>query len=144
VPFTAFFPAGVADPTLIARLTGRGELRGLLRAAVGGLQQVMRRGRFDLPASVVEATERFKQEADPMRGFIEERVSFHHELDVRFTTRTDLYGAYTAWAAMNGFQAASAARFYELFLAAATDTSEYPVRLVKLHGTYGFKGVNLK
>jgi phage/plasmid-associated DNA primase len=144
VPFTAFFPAGVADPTLIARLTGRGELRGLLRAAVGGLQQVMRRGRFDLPASVVEATERFKQEADPMRAFIEERVSFHHAHDPRFTERAELYLAYSAWSAVNGFQAMSASRFYESFIAAAVDSSQHPVSSVFRQGVRGYKGISVK
>lgn len=144
VPFSAFFPAGVADATLIDRLTRPRALQGLLRGAVGGLQQVMRRGKFTLPPSVIAATERFKMEADPMRGYIEERVSFHHPNEVTFTPRTDLYNAYVAWGAVNGFHQMSAQRFYESFTAAAVDSSTFPVSAVKVQGVYGYKGVGIK
>lgn len=144
IPFTAFFPAGVADPTLIGRLTSYGNLQGLLRTAVGALQQVMRRGRFTLPPSVITATERFKMEADPMRGFLEERVTFHHGHDPAWSPRTDLYNAYAAWAAVNGFHQMSAQRFYESFGTAATDMSNNPVMPAIMEGTRGYKGIALK
>ena len=144
MPFSGFFPAGVANTGLIDVLTRPRVLQGLLRGAVGGLQQVMRRGRFSLPPSVLAATERFKMEADPMRGFIEERGSFHHQNDPVFTPRTDLYNAYVAWAAVNGFHQMSAQRFYESFTAAAVDTSEFPVTTVKRDGVYGYRGVTIR
>jgi len=142
IPFTAFFPAGVADPSLINRLTSPSNLQGLLRGAVGGLQQVMRRGRFTLPPSVVKATERFKMEADPMRGFIEERITFL--TDRTHVARTDLYNGYTAWAAVNGFHQMSAQRFYESFTTAATDMSNYPILPTTRHGVRGYRGISLK
>jgi putative DNA primase/helicase len=144
VPFSAFFPAGRADPTLIDRLTRPEELQGLLRAAVGGLQQVMRRGAFAIPPSVANATERFKMEADPMRGFIEERIEFLHSNATGFTPRTELYLAYSAWAGINGFHQMSAQRFYEGFTSAAVDVSTHPVVPVTRDGTRGFKGLMVK
>lgn len=144
MPFTAFFPAGVADPHLIARLTRQRVLQGLLRGAVGGLQQVMRRGKFTIPPSVAAATQRFKMESDPLRAYMEERVSFHHAHDPVFTPRADLYGGYTAWAAINGFHQMSAQRFYESFTAAAVDTSEHPVVMVKRDGVYGYRGLSIR
>lgn len=141
VPFTAFFPAGVADPTLIDRLTSLANLQGLLRYAVGGLQQVMRRGSFTLPASVVNATERFRMEADPMRGFITERVRFTGERG--FTPRMEVYTGYTTWAAINGFHQMSAQRFYESFGAAALDVGKVPIAETVLRGTRGFRGIEL-
>ena len=144
IPFTAFFPAGVADPGLIDVLTSQRALQGLLRGAVGGLQQVMRRGKFSLPASVLKATERFKMEADPLRGFIEERITFEHPNNPTFVARADVYGAYSAWAAMNGFHQMSAQRFYESFVSAATDTSHYPIVPVLRQGTRGFRGMQIK
>jgi P4 family phage/plasmid primase-like protien len=141
VPFSAFFPAGVADPTLIHRLTAQRELQGLLRYAVGGLQQVMRRGKFTLPASVEKATERFKMEADPMRGFIEERITFDGNA---FTARSDVYGIYSAYAALNGFHQMSASRFYESFVTASTDMSKQPIRPAVLHGIRGYRGLSVK
>lgn len=144
IPFTAFFPAGKADPSLIGRLTTPQELRGLLRNAVGGLQNVMRRGAFSLPASVVEATRRFRDEADPMRGFIEDAITFHHANNQVFTARTDIYARYTAWAAINGFHAMSAQRFYESFITAATDITNTPIRTVAVNGTRGYRCITTK
>jgi len=143
IPFNAFFPAGKADPTLIDRLTSRANLQGLLRSAVGGLQSVMRRGKFQLPPSVISATERFKMEADPLRGFIEERVTFHHPNDPTFTPRTEIYNAYTAWAVLNGFHQMSAQRFYESFFAAAVDTSKFPLKSIRVKGYPGYRGLSI-
>ena len=140
IPFTAFFPAGKADPSLIDRLTRPEALRGLLRGAVGGLQSVMRRGSFALPPSVTIATERFKKEADPLRGFIEDRVESRHPSNAPFVPRMEFYSAYTVWAQVNGFHQMSAQRFYESFVA-ALDT---PPKSVTNHGTIGYRGIALR
>lgn len=144
VPFSRFFPAGRADATLIDRLTSQANLQGLLRGAVGGLQQVMRRGSFTLPPSVTIATSQFKREADPMRGFIDERVGSHHPNDPAFTPRTDVYNAYTTWSAMNGFHQMSAQRFYESFVAACIDSLPNPIKSIVLTGVRGYRGITLK
>ncbi len=141
LPFNAFFPAGVADPTLIDRLSRPRVLQGLLRAAVGGLQQVMRRGQFAIPQSVHEATERFKAEADPMRSFIADRIESKHPSHAPFVNRTDFYTAYSTWSAVNGFHVMSASRFYESFVAAVTDSCDYPVKVVRRAEGIGFIGV---
>lgn len=143
VPFTAFFPAGRADPGLIDRLTSQANLQGLLRGAVGGLQQVMRRGAFAMPPSVTDATRKFKMEADPMRGFLDERVRSRHPNDPVWTPRTDVYMAYTTWASVNGFHQMSAQRFYEGFMAAAIDTYAHPISDVIRQGVRGYKGIEL-
>lgn len=101
---------------------------------------MLRRGSFTLPPSVLKATERFKMEADPLRGFIEERIVF---VDA-FTARSDIYGAYSAWAAINGFHSMSTSRFYESFTSAATDMSKQPVRFTVRDGTRGYKGLAIK
>jgi putative DNA primase/helicase len=144
IPFTAFFPAGKADPTLIERLTRVRVLQGLLRASVGGLQSVMRRGAFDIPPSVASATERFKMEADPLRGFIEERVVSSHPSNPSYVPRTQIYDAYSAWASTNGFHQMSAQRFYEQFTAAAVDTLVNPFAQVVRDGVKVFKGIELR
>jgi len=143
MPFTAFFPAGVADPLLIDRLTRPRVLQGLLRAAVGGLQQVMRRGQFTIPESVRKATEDFKRDADPLRSFISDRIESRHPHNAPFTNRVDVYAAYGTWAAVNGFHQMSASRFYESFVAAVTDSCEYPVKVVRRSEGNGFLGVIL-
>lgn len=138
MPFTAFYPAGVADPTLIDRLTSQANLQGLLRMAVGGLQQVMRKGAFSDPDSVRKATQRFREEADPIRGFIRERITTGAE----FVERSTVYNAYVAWATVNGFHQMSAARFYESFGAAII--SEFPMRTTILDGLRGYRGIALQ
>ena len=112
--------------------------------AVGGLQQVMRRGAFALPPTVANATADFKKAADPMRGFIEDRIESKHPHDSNFISRTDVYNNYITWAAQNGFQQMSAQRFYEAFSMAAVEGLEYPVRIVRVDGVNGFKGVELR
>jgi phage/plasmid-associated DNA primase len=139
IPFTAFFPAGKADPTLVQRLTHTRVLQGLLRASVGGLQTVLRRGAFSLPPSVIVATERFKKEADPLRGFIEERIEERHLNNAPFVPRMEFYSAYTTWATVNGFHLMSAQRFYESFTAAL----EIPIVVLTKDGTKGYKGIVL-
>lgn len=106
--------------------------------AVGGLQQVMRRGAFTIPPSVSAATQRFRREADPIRGFIDERIKATPNT---FTPRSDVYGEYAAWASMNGFMQMSAARFYESFTAACAET--HPTRAVMRDGTRGFTGLSI-
>jgi len=128
--------------TLVHRLTSQANLQGLLRGAVGGLQQVMRRGAFTLPPSVANATHRFKMEADPIRGFIEERLESVSS-NAAFIPRADVYNAYTTWAVLKGFHQMSAQRFYESFVAAAVDAVRYPIVETKRTGVRGFAGIVL-
>lgn len=137
VPFSAFFPAGKADPLLITRLTRPQELSGLLRAAVGGLQQVIRRGSFSLPPSVVAATERFRKEADPIRGYVEDRLTVTRGRD--FTSRPDVYADYAAWAATNGYHNMAATRFYEQL----TTVLAGQITPAKREGERGFRGMTI-
>jgi phage/plasmid-associated DNA primase len=104
----------------------------------------MRRGSFALPPSVISATDKFKREADPMRGFIDERVESKHPNNAPFIARTDIYNAYTTWATLNGFMQMSAQRFYESFMAAAVDTMEFPIKIAMRDGHRGFRGIVLR
>ena len=104
----------------------------------------MRRGGFSLPRSVADATRRFRLEADPMRGFMEERVESHHPNDPHKVPRTEVYMAYTTWAGLNGFQPMSAHRFYESFVAASVDAFDYPVMERTVRGTKVFMGMSIK
>jgi phage/plasmid-associated DNA primase len=96
--------------------------------AVGGLQQVMRRGSFIIPPSVKKATESFRTEADPLRAFIDEHVRLAPNNKV---PRSDVYMEYVAWAAENGFHRMSAIKFYESFITAATEAFSHNVGLVR-------------
>lgn len=144
VPFERFFPAGKADTGVIGRLTARSELRGLLRLAVGGLQNVMRRGAFTIPDSVRRATERFRAEADPIRGFIEERLESTSPNSNTLLPRTDVYAEYVVWSQMNGFHQMSAIRFYEQLMMAATDILPFPPRLIRKSDGRYYQGIEIR
>lgn len=97
-----------------------------------------------MPASVVSATQRFRMEADPIRGFIEERIAFHHEYEGVFTARSEIYAAYTTWSILNGFHQMSAQRFYESFLAASTDINKQSLKIKMRNGIRGFGNVAIR
>lgn len=144
VPFTAFFPAGKADPSLIAALTSPGNLQGLLRRSVLGLQSVMRRQAFGIPQSVINATANFRKEADPVRAFIDDRLDCVHPNNAPHVARSEVYLAYTVWASLNGYHQMSAQRFYEELAAAVLGVTTYPFRVARVDGIEGFKGIVLK
>jgi phage/plasmid-associated DNA primase len=103
----------------------------------------MRRGAFTLPPSVAAATARFKIEADPLRGFIAERIEFRHENNAPFVPRTEVYMAYGLWASENGYHGLSAQRFYSELQAAIVDSTPHRFLTLTLHGTDGYKGIAL-
>ena len=80
-------------------------------------------------------------EADPMRGFIQEAIAWDAHV---FTPRTDVYTAYCAYAAVNGFHQMSASRFYEGFMSAATDMSNTGIKPVTVDGYPGYRGLTVK
>ena len=108
VPFRGYFPAGKADPHLGDRLTSEAE--GIIVKAIEGLHRVMDRGRFDLPTSVLAATEDYRVKADPVRQFSAERIEVDFDAEVK---RTWLHDAYQEWCRHNGYQPLATRRFYD-------------------------------
>lgn len=99
---------------------------------------------FDLPPSVLNATANFKREADPMRSFLDERVEVRHPDVAPFVARSDFYTAYSLWAAGNGFHTSSASLFYEKFIAAVMDGADYTIKIIRVRGIDGYRGIVLK
>lgn len=135
VPFTGYFPPGVADPGREDKMHDAAELRGLLTLAVRGLQRLMGRRRFDLPPSVLKATAEFRRTADPVRAWLDEYVS---ELNAEWVPRTQVYRAYDKWAEENGYASMGAASFYERIEAASNDLPTHRIRASKRMGTRGY------
>lgn len=138
VPFTSYFPPGVADPGLTGRLTKPEELAGLLVLAVAGLRRLMERGHFELPAVVEQATAEFRRAADPVRSFLHEKTKGDYDA---WMPRTDLFGAYTAWADDNGYKPMGAATFYERAAEAGEDVFGHPLGTKGRKGVRGFAGI---
>jgi putative DNA primase/helicase len=141
VPFKGFYPAGKADTGLIHRLTAPQELQGLLRASVAGLQSLLNRGAFRMPESVRLATEHFRIEADPIRGYIAERIRTARS-ESEWVNRTELYADYVAWAGTNGFQQMSNSRFYESLAPALLDAHPHATP-TRRDGWDGYRGIEM-
>lgn len=93
------FPAlnSAPDPTVKERVKAEGA--GVLNWALGGLQRLRTRGRFDIPSSVSEAVEQFKQTNDVPALFVAECCIVGPD---KQASAGVLYEAYKAWAISNG------------------------------------------
>ena len=84
------------------------ELPGILNWAVTGLQNLLRRGKFDAPPSSHQAIEAYRLNSDPVRQFLlelsDEAVMYNFNAGVR---SSDLYQRYRTWATENGYQSLS-------------------------------------
>lgn len=138
VPFTGYFPSGVADTGLMERLTKPDELAGLLVLAVAGLRRLMQRGHFELPGAVEQATTAFRRAADPVRAFLHESTKGEYN---GWMPRTELFDAYKRWADDNGYKPMGAATFYERASEAGEDVFGYPLGQKGRHGVRGFAGL---
>jgi len=96
------------DPHLARKLTAPNELEGLLVRAVEGLGRVMERGRFEAPASVRGAGERYRDRLDSVRGFVGEACALRPDA---WTPRPVIYAAYRRWCSESGRFAVSAVSF---------------------------------
>ncbi|EJM98572.1 phage/plasmid primase, P4 family [Herbaspirillum sp. YR522] len=84
------------------------ELPGILNWAVTGLQNLLRRGKFDAPPSSHQTIESYRLNSDPVRQFLlelsDEAVMYDFKAGVR---SSDLYQRYRTWATENGYQGLS-------------------------------------
>lgn len=126
------------DPRLAEKLTTRAELEGILVRAVEGLQQLMARGRFELPDVVKKGREDYREQLDTVAGFIAEDVILDPTLG--HTPRADLYKGYRSWCTDSGRLPVAATRFY----ARLRDASTGKIEDRTLHGVRGFAGIRLR
>ena len=106
IPFNIQIPDEEIDKDLPAKL--RAELRGILRWIVEGAVRYCREGLGD-PPGVTAATEQYRQESDRLKEFFEDRCmladtgdSLSWKKEGCWVPVSDLYGAYTSWAATVG------------------------------------------
>lgn len=92
VPFKVTIPPAEQDPQLGEKLLA--ELTGILAWAVQGCLEWQVHG-LDVPATVLAATENYREEMDVIGDFLEERCALEDGATV--TTR-ELYSAYEEWA----------------------------------------------
>lgn len=79
------------------------ELPGIFNAAMTGLRRVMERGRFDPPASAIDATHRLHDSADPFMLWLDDDENVRRG-DNESSPRADVYARYGRWCRLNGYQ----------------------------------------
>jgi phage/plasmid-associated DNA primase len=86
------------------------ELEGMLVAAVNGLRRAVDRRGYDRPASVLAATGGYRDDADPLRRFVDDCVIVTDRHDDTIA-RSSLYARYSEWCEQNGHRQLGATRF---------------------------------
>ncbi len=100
IPFERRFTDKDKDPYLFERIWAQ-ELPGVLNQALAGYKRLITRGAtFKRPAAVIEATERWLQQANPLPAFIETRCS--KKADGHCLVQ-DFYVAYANWTLEMGY-----------------------------------------
>ncbi len=98
IPFDHAFKEGVdLDRSLFTRIVAN-ELPGVLRRALEGLRRLRMRGRFEIPDDVRAATEEWLESANPLKGYVAERLV---KAPRAATPLRDIYDDYDRWADQN-------------------------------------------
>jgi phage/plasmid-associated DNA primase len=100
----------------------------------------MRRGHFTPPESIDNATQEFREVADPVRAFLAESTQGDRHA---WLPRTSLYADWQRWAEEHGHHTGSASAFYERIEAAAFELYGHPLQPTKRDGTRGFIGCRI-
>jgi P4 family phage/plasmid primase-like protien len=87
------------DPSLKEAIQGEGP--GILNWALAGLTRLKKRGKFDIPACVKEATQQYKAENDSASLFVSECCCIGREGKVKSSA---LYEAYAEWCQKNDYR----------------------------------------
>jgi putative DNA primase/helicase len=106
--FPNHFPAGQADPNLLAKLITPQELSGLLNLVLPALRRLMTINKFSIPTSVANDIDDYRKINDSVAQFIEEYCS----LDSTYlVSKQQLFHQYSDWAKSNNYKAFSVTRF---------------------------------
>lgn len=103
--------------------------------AVAGLRDLMKRGEFDVPASVQAACNQYRANLDTIAAFVEERCEMKPD---SWTERPDVYEAYRRSCQRSGMSAVTRQAFNERL------RREYPFVERERRGTWGWLGLQLR
>lgn len=131
VPMKATIPEERRDPHLAEKLTEPTELEGILVSAVGAMRRLLRRGRFEVPASVRDAGEDYREHVDSAAAFLREACVLEPEA---WVARTELYRTYRRWCGEAGRHPLADRNFYERL-------ARLGLTPAKRHGVRGFWGL---
>ena len=110
IPFNRQFDVG--ERILDLKFKLEDELSGIFNWAMFGLLKLQARRRFQEPQQVIDSTEKYREESNPVNIFIKEGFDPDREGKVQASA---LYDAYKNWCYKNGYKALSSRRFkYEM------------------------------
>lgn len=119
----------------------RDELSAIFSWALVGLKRLTERGKFDPPASCLEAAEVYRQESNPVVEFLQEMCVF--EVSAK-SPRARFYQAYRGYCESLGFTPLGVTLFRRELERYARETDK-PFKLVRPRGTaWHFKGIRLR
>jgi P4 family phage/plasmid primase-like protien len=98
-------PTNERDPEIKNDIEGEGA--GILNWALGGLERLKKRGRFEVPGEVEEATTQFREKNDVPALFVADRCTIDPEARVK---ARELYQEYKFWCEDNGHRPQSSTR----------------------------------
>jgi putative DNA primase/helicase len=125
-------PAGERDPEIKRDIEGEGA--GILNWALDGLDRLQKRGRFDVPGAVEEATVQFRENNDVPALFVADRCV------VGSASREkagELYSEYRQWCEDNGHRAQSSTRL-------ADDWQRLGFERYRAKGSTFYRGVRVR
>lgn len=136
VPMEKTIAPDARDPNLIAKLTTKDEIEGLLVEAVKALARLRERGRFEIPGAVQAARDDYRERLDSVSSFIANDLRFGPE---GYVTRTDLAKSYRDHCRELDLHAVPTGRLYDRVRTADSGVGES-----KRNGTRGFVGVSVR
>jgi putative DNA primase/helicase len=125
-------PTNQRDPSVKRAIEGEGA--GILNWALEGLERLQRRGGFDVPEGVEEATAQFRENNDVPALFVADRCVKEADASEQAST---LYGEYRDWCENNGHRPQSSTRL-------ADDWQRLGFERYRSKGITRYKGVRLR
>ena len=125
-------PPDERDPEIKRDIEGEGA--GILNWALEGLEQLQKRGRFDVPAGVEEATTQFRENNDVPALFVADKCII--DADAR-EKASALYSEYRQWCEDNGHRPQSSTRL-------ADDWQRLGFERKRIKGSSYYQGVRVR
>jgi P4 family phage/plasmid primase-like protien len=126
------------DTRLVEKLVA--ESSGILNRLISGLQEYVKAGRLETPASVENPTKQYRTEDSPIRGFIEDELDIVSDPSVS-TPVSEVFERYEEWFKINQGQYPPKQKEFTNQLKAALGINGV---LPRGHGGRRFQGVSLK
>lgn len=140
IPFVNQFLNNDEDTELLAKLTTRQELEGLLVTAMHATMIIPSTGRLSTPTSVREAITEFRDTTDTVAAFRSELCTIGQ---VQTVGKQRLYSTYKSWCEDNNLRATSQRKFNERLMQLVPDIQETTLRASSGKRIKSWRGIGI-